>query len=185
MSWEGVGVIVSLLGLLLTWRYSVKSREVAEEALAIEEGREKAAHERFSYEARSIGSAVEMQAILLERYLALEPAERAIGRDDLAALVTDQIGATVERSSRLLQKDVNAPMEAIRAVQLVDSSLPLLSLRLGLGTPTEDDLKRTRDRLQDLVGAVYDATDTDSSMVRDTAEDLVERFLKTSTSRQP
>lgn len=46
MSWEGVGVIVSLLGLLLTWRHSRRSREIAEEALDIEKRREEAEKER-------------------------------------------------------------------------------------------------------------------------------------------
>lgn len=49
MSWEGWAVLVSLagvlgsyLGLYLTWRHSTRSREIAEEALAVEKRRERA-----------------------------------------------------------------------------------------------------------------------------------------------
>lgn len=39
MSWEGIGVIVSLLGVLATWRHSAKSRRIAKKALQIEKDR--------------------------------------------------------------------------------------------------------------------------------------------------
>lgn len=45
MSWEGIGVIVTAVGVFLTWLHSRESRRIAEEALDLEKSRHESEEE--------------------------------------------------------------------------------------------------------------------------------------------